>query len=189
MIYKLNDDFPNTCLLLIDGVELHTKMPTYRPRFFAKPRLDEWVMPKASFFFGESAEEMKEDLPDITIWSTGLLVLNQKAYEVFHKLLANAGEFLPISVYGETYYLFNTLYVIPDTAIDKIKAVDVIDTGVHLGQTNVAFDENFLNDKKILVFKSNTNKLLHSFCAERFKSVYEMNNLKGIIFEPLELIK
>ena len=183
MIYKLNDDFPNTCLLLIDGVELHTKMPTYRPRFFAKPRLHEWVMPKASFFFGESAEEMKEDLPDITTWSTGLLVFNPKAYEVFHKLLANAGEFLPISVYGETYYLFNTLYVIPDTAIDKSKAVEVIDTGVHFGQSNVAFDEIFLSHEKVLVFKSNTNKLLHSFCTEHFKNIYEINNFKGISFE------
>lgn len=187
MIYRLNYDFPNICLLLIDGVELYTKMPAYKPRFFAKPRHHEWVVPKASFFFGDSPEEMKEDLPDISIWATGVLVFNPKAYEVFNDSLAKAGEFLPVSVYGETYYLFNTLYVIPDTAIDKSKAVEVIDTGVHFGQTNVIFDEAFLAAEKISVFKSNTNKLLNSFCTEEFKKVYEANNFKGLVFETLDL--
>lgn len=187
MIYKLKDDHPISCLLLIDGVELHTKMPTYKPRFFAKPRLQEWVMPDASFFFSDGAEQMKEDLPDITPWSTGVLAFNPKAYGVFHSLINKAGEFLPISVYGETYYLFNTLYVIPDTAIDKSKAVEVIDTGVHHGQTNVAFDEAFLGAEKIMVFKSNTNKLLHSFCTEEFKRLYEDNGFKGLVFEPVDV--
>lgn len=185
MIYKLKDDHPISCLLLIDGVELYTKMPTYKPRFFAKPRLQEWVMPEASFFFSDGAEQMKEDLPDITTWSTGVLAFNPKAYGVFHTSLEKAGEFLPISVYGETYYLFNTLYVIPDTEIDKSKAVDLIDTGVHLGQVNVAFDEDFLAAKNISVFKSNTNKLLHSFCTEQFKKLYEENGFKGLVFEPV----
>ena len=183
MIYKITDDYINTCSLLIDNVELGTKMPTYRPRFFAQPRAQEWVTPKASFFFGDGKEEMKEDLPDVTTWSTGVLAFNPKAYDVFHESLSKAGEFLPISVYGETYYLFNTLYIIPDTAVNKSKAVEVIDTGVHFGQTNVAFDEKLLASENISVFKSNTNKLLYSFCTDEFKNVYESNNFTGIVFE------
>lgn len=185
MIYRLTDDYINTCSLLIDNVELGTKMPTYRPRFFAQPRAQEWVMPNASFFFGDSPEQMKEDLPDVTTWSTGVLALNPRAYDVFHESLAKAGEFLPISIYGETYYLFNTLYIIPDAAVDKSKAVEVIDTGVHFGQANVAFDEKFLDSENILVFKSNTNKLLYSFCTQEFKKIYDANNFKGIIFEAI----
>ena len=123
MIYKLSEDYINTCSLLIDNVELATKMPAYRPRFFAKPRKEEWVMPNATFFYGESIEEMKEDLPDVTIWTSGVLVFNPKAYEVFHDSLAKAGEFLPVSVYGETYHLFNKIYVIPDISIDKRKEI------------------------------------------------------------------
>lgn len=158
-------------------------MPTYRPRFFAQPRAQEWVMPNASFFFGDSPEQMKEDLPDITTWSTGVLVFNPKAYDVFRESLAKSGEFLPVSVYGETYYLFNTLYVIPDAAIDKSKAIEVIDTGVHFGQTNVAFDEQLLASENISVFKSNTNKLLYSFCTDDFKNIYTKNNFNGLVFE------
>ena len=187
MIFKLKNDFQNTYSLLIDNVELGTKMPTYRPRFLAKPRLQEWVMPEASFYYSENFEGMRESLPDVTTWSAGVLVINPKAYEVFKNYLATSGEFLPISISGETHYLFNTLYVIPDAAIDKSKAVEVIDTGVHFGQTNVTFDEVFLDSEKVSVFKSNTNKLLHSFCTEQFKKLYDDNGFKGLIFEPVEV--
>lgn len=128
---------------------------------------------KCLIFFGDSPEQIKEDLPDVTTWSTGVLVFNPKAYDVFHESPAEVDEFLPISVYGETYYLFNTLYIIPDAAVDKNKAIEVIDTGVHFGQTNMAFDEKSLTSENILVFKSNTNKLLYSFCTDEFKNVYE----------------
>jgi hypothetical protein len=185
MIFILKRDFQNTYSLLIDNVELGTKMPTYRPRFFAKPRLQEWVMPEASFYYGENFEGMRETLPDVSNWATGVLVFNPKAYEVFKNYLAKSGEFLPISISGETHYLFNTLYVIPDSAIDKSKAVEVIDTGVHLGQTNVIFDESFLGAENILVFKSDTNKLMHSFCTAEFKKLYEENGFKGLTFEPV----
>lgn len=187
MIFTLKNDFENTYSLLIDGIELHTKMPSFKPRFFAKPRWQEWVMPEASFYCSENFEGMGESLPDVTNWATGVLVLNPKAYEVFHNYLANSGEFLPISINGGTYYLFNTLYIIPDAAIDKRKAVEVIDTGVHFGQTNVAFDEAFLDSEKVGVFKSNTNKLLHSFCTEKFKTIYEENGFKGLVFERVEV--
>lgn len=187
MIYKLGYDYQHTAMLSIDGVELVKKMSALRPKFFAKPRLQEWVSPEASFYFSENFEGKAGNTPDITTWSTGVLALNPKAYEVFQRYLGVAGEFLPISVYGETYYLFNTLYIIPETAIDKSKAVEVIDTGVHFGQTNVIFDEAFLDAEKIGVFKSNTNKLLHSFCTEHFKNIYDTHNFKGLVFEAVEV--
>lgn len=187
MIYKLGYDYENTALLSIDGVELLKKIPALRPKFFATSKQKEWITPDASLYYSENYKGNANTAPDVSIWTTGVLTLNSKAYDTFHELLANAGEFLPISVYGETYYLFNTLYIIPDTAIDKSKAVEIIDTGVHFGQTNVVFDEIFLDSENILVFKSNTNKLLGSFCTEKFKYIYDSNNFKGIIFEPADV--
>lgn len=187
MIYILKNDFQNTYSLLIDNVELGTKMPTYRPRFLAKPRLQEWVMPEASFYYSENFEGTGEQLPDVTTWSAGVLVLSPKAHDVFKNYLSNSGELLPISISGETYYLFNTLYVVPDEAIDRGKAVDIIDAGVHFGQTNVAFDEDYLASKNILLFKSETNKLLHSFCTDEFKTLYDRNGFKGLVFESVEV--
>lgn len=187
MIYKLGYDYENTGLLSIDGVELLKKMPALRPKFFATPKQKEWVAPEASFYYSENYKSNTKITPDVTIWATGVLAFNPRAYDVFNELLAKAGEFLPISVDDETHYLFNTLYIIPDTATDKSKAVDVIDTGVHFGQTNVAFDEIFLDSENIFIFKSNTNKLLHSFCTDKFKHIYDSKNFKGIIFESMDV--
>jgi hypothetical protein len=188
MIYKISDDYQNTYSLLIDGVELYTKMPTYRPRFLGKAKLHEWVMPEASFYYCENFEGMRETLPDMSMWMLGVIVLSPKAYSVFHDFLDKAGEFLPIAINGETYYLCNTLYVIPEIAMNKDKAVEVIDSGVHLGQSNVAFNESFLDGEKIIHFKSATDKLMFTYCTEKFKKIYAANNFKGLVFEPVEIM-
>lgn len=185
MIYRLKYDYQNTYLLFIDGVELGTKMPSYRPRFLGKPRLNEWVMPEASFYYSENFEGMRATLPDISIWSAGVLVLNPAAYKIFHACLEKAGEFLPINIEGETYYLFNVLYIIPESATNREKAVEIVDSGVHLGQGNVSFDESFLGLEEMAVFKTSTDRLVFSYCTEQFKNLYENNGFKGLIFEPV----
>ncbi len=187
MIYKLIHDYKNTYSLLIDGVELLTKMPTFRPRFLGKAKLQEWVAPEASFYYGENFEGMRETLPDVSMWSLGVIVLSPAAYKVFHACLEKAGEFLPITIGGETYYLFNILYIIPESAINREKAVEIIDSGVHLGQGNVSFDESFLGLEEIAVFKTPTDRLVFSYCTEQFKKLYEENDFKGLVFEPVEV--
>lgn len=73
----------------------------------------------------------------------------------------------------------------PEDNIDKANSVEVIDTGVHFGQANVQFDEPLLNNEKILIFKSNTNKLLHIFCTQNFKDLYEQSGFNGLVFKPV----
>lgn len=187
MIYELIHDYENTYLLLLDGVELYTKMPTFRPTFKAKPRLEDWVIPNATFFKSENFIGTSEVLPDITNWSTGVLVFNSRSYNIFHEHLSDKGEFLPITVNGENYYLFNTLYVIPDSAIDMKDAIEVIDSGVHMGQSNVGYDENYLNKENKLIFKTSTDKLFSSYCTDTFKTLYDKNNFKGLVFSPVAI--
>lgn len=188
MIYKLGYDFQNTAILSIDGVELVKKMPTLRPRFFAQPKQQVWVAPEARFYYSENFTGTNGTTPDITTWSTGVLAFSPKATALFQDSLKNTGEFLPLLINNETYYLFNTLYVIPEHAINKDKAVDVIDSGVHFGQSNVTFDESFLDSENVMLFKSNTDKLLNSFCTSKFKRMYEANGFKGLIFDKVELV-
>ncbi|PUA27154.1 MAG: hypothetical protein B0W54_20215 [Cellvibrio sp. 79] len=187
MIYELTHDYENTYLLLLDGVELYTKMPTFRPTFKAKPRLEDWVAPSATFFKSENYTGTSEVLPDITNWSTGVLALNLKAYDVFYDYLSACGEFLPITVNNEKFYLFNTLYVIPDSEIDMKNAVEVIDSRVHMGQSNVNYNENYLNNEDRLIFKTRSDKLFSSYCTDVFKALYEANNFKGLVFKALEI--
>jgi hypothetical protein len=65
--------------------------------------------------------------------------------------------------------------------------VEIIDSGVHLGQGNVSFDESFLGLEGIAVFKTPTDRLVFSYCTEEFKKLYEDNGFKGLVFEPVEV--
>jgi hypothetical protein len=185
MIYKLNHDFENTYSFLVDPVELVSKMPNYRPRQKAKPLLDGWVTPEASFYASENFILGGEQIPDVTTWKLGYLVLNKKAYGSLHKCLSGAGEFLPVYVKNIEYFIFNPLYVIADSAVNKTNAVEVIDSGVHLGQGNILFDESMLDKDNISVFKTNTDQLVFSYCTEQFKKLYENYGCKGLVFESV----
>ncbi len=181
MMYKIEYDFENTYLLLLDGDELFNKMPTYSQRYRAKPRLENWVAPKASFFASENYEGDGEQIPDITTWALGNIVLSPKAYQAFKDLLAPSGEFLPFIISDDTYYMFNTLFVIPEEGVDRSQAIEVVNTGVHMGQDRVLFREPALAGKHF--FKTPTNKLTFSYVTESFKNLYDDNHLSGLTFE------
>ncbi len=186
MTYKLLHDYQNTYSLLIQNDELWDKMPEYSPRYLAKPKAADWVTSNATFFASKNYEgDPAGTVPDVCTWSTGNLVLNEVAYNVFRDLLEKSGEFLPICVSSVKYYVFNTLLVIPEEGINKDKAVDVIDSGVHLGLDNVTFKEEVLDGAA--VFKSDTDLLVYSYCTNEFKRIYEINNFKGLIFEEVKV--
>ena len=186
MIYRLNKDFENTYSLLIDGTELYSKMPTYSPRFFATVRAANWVKPEGSFYRSENFKGNDGAIPNITLFATGVLVFDVRAHGALVNELAPCGEFLPALINGDDHYLLNPLYVIPDEAVDCNNAVEKVDAGVHLGQGNVSFDEEFLNASGIMVFKTKIDKLIFSYCTQQFKDRYEALNLAGLIFEPVE---
>ncbi|MFL0809747.1 MAG: hypothetical protein K6L76_04975 [Agarilytica sp.] len=184
MIYRIENDFENCYSFLPDGSDLLLKMPSYSQRFRAKPRLEHWVAPIASYYASENYAGQGEQLPDVTTWAIGNIVLSPKAYEVFKDLLAPSGEFLPVHVGIDTYYIFNTLYVIPEEGIDRSHAVEAVDAGVHTGQERVLFRESVLSDHH--VFKSPTNKLSYSFVTEAFKRLYVENSFSGLVFRGVK---
>jgi hypothetical protein len=183
MIYKIQYDYKECYLLTPDLNDLATKMPSYSQRFRAKPRLESWVAPKFSFFASENYEGEKEQLPDISLWALGNLVLSPKAYEVFKDMLTPSGEFLPLIIGDETYYMLNPLFVIPEEGIDRSHEVEVVDTGVHMGQSNVLFNEAALDGRNL--FKTPTDKLRASYCTKAFKELYEQHAFKGLLFEEV----
>jgi hypothetical protein len=185
MTYLIDFDYKNYYSLLPDLSDLAIKMPSYSQRFRAKPRLAGWVAPIASFFASENYEGQGEQLPDISSWALGNLVLSPKAYNAFKDILAPSGEFLPLLIGDETYYMHNTLFVIPEEGIDRSNAVDVVNSGVHMGQNNVQFDEATLDGRSI--FKSPTNKLTFSYATNVFKDIYTENDFSGLTFEEIHL--
>lgn len=183
MIYKIQGNYQEYCLLMPDGNDIFTKMPYYSQKFCAKPRLNSWVAPKFSFFMSENDDGETEQLPDISLWALGNLVLNPKAYVVLKDTLASSGEFLPLIIGDATYYMLNTLFVIPEEGIDRSNEVDVVDSGVHMGQENIVFNETALGGRDI--FKTPTDKYRASYCTKAFKALYEQHALKGLIFETM----
>ena len=184
MTYKLLHDYENTRSLLIENDELWGKMPGYSPKYRAKSKAKDWVAPIATFYSSKNFQgDPTSSPPDICTWSTGNLVLSETAYNIFKKRLEYSGEFLPVSIDGLTYYIFNTLLVIPEEGINDDNAVEVIDSGVHLGLDNYTFNEAFLDGA--LVFKTNVDRLVYSYCTDEFKNLYEANGFRGLKFEEL----
>lgn len=183
MIYKIQDNYKEYYLLLPDGNDIFTKMPSYSQKFRAKPRLDSWVAPNFSFYASENYEGETEQLPDISLWALGNLVLNPKAYDVLKDTLASSGEFLPLIIGDVTYYMLNTLFVIPEEGIDRSNEIEIVDSGVHMGQKNIVFNETALGGRDI--FKTPTDKLRASYCTKVFKALYDQHKLNGLVFEAL----
>lgn len=143
MIYQLSKDFENTYSLLIDGTELYAKMPTYSPRFFATARAANWVKPEGSFYRSENFKGNESAIPSITLFATGVLLLDKGAYNSLANELAPCGEFLPALINGEDHYLLNSLYVIPDEAVDCSNVVEKVDAGVHMGKAMLYLMKDF----------------------------------------------
>lgn len=181
--YLIEHDFEKSYSLTMDVEDLSSKMPSYSQRYRAKARLKSWIAPKASFYAGGNYIGVSASIPDVTTWALGNLVLSPKAFQVFKDDLDPVGEFLPLLIGSETYYMFNTLFVIPESAIDLTGAFDVVNSGVHMGQDQVKFDESQLVG--CCLFKSPTNKLTYSFATEEFKSKYDKYGFTGLMFKKV----
>lgn len=184
MIYKLSYDAEQSPLISLDGVELLNKMPNLRPRFLAQPKRAGWIAPEATLYFSEHFKGDKSSAPDLSVWATGLLALSPAAYGQFKVRLEKSGEFLPFILNGETYHFLNTLYVIPECAMDLSAAVDKVEAGVHYGKTGAIFDDAYLAAAGIEVFKTPTDNLIASYCTDSFKKTCDELGFTGLRFEP-----
>ena len=184
--FKIINDFENYYSFTIKGVELYSKMPDYSPRFGATSRQADWVAPTGSFYPSQNYANPNIALPDITTWVTGNLVLNYKAFAVLKEKLKDSGEFLGVFIEGIEFSIFNTLKVIEDKYINKEKAKEVIDGGVNAGLENISFATEGLGDA--MVFKSQTDHVLHTYCTESFVELVNEHDLSGLLFEEMVIV-
>ena len=180
-IYKLKSDYENFYSFVIENTELFSKMPSFSPKFKAKPRLQDWVEPHSSFFQSDNYRAKGVNIPDITTWLLGNLVLNENAYTALHTHLATMGEFLPVSCEGIKYYIFNALNIITDDAINKENTKSIIESGINMGLESLEFIPTKANGQ--LIFKTNADKLASLYCTDQFKELITTHNLKGLNFK------
>lgn len=100
----------------------------------------------------------KNLIPDICNWINATLFLSPKAYRFLKETLNPFGEFLPVFIGNDTYYIFNCLTIVNgDVSAESIK------------------------DK--LIFKVPEQLCIDIYCTDRLKNAIESFDLRGVIFE------
>lgn len=115
--------------------------------------------------------------PDVTTWNGANLVLSPKAYEVLKGSLEPLGEFLPITIDGETYLVFNCLNVV---YVDSVQSEADIVNDLWMGVKKIGFEDDTI--KNNLIFKTKFDRCSALYCGESFKTLLESHNLKGLNF-------
>ncbi|MHA2828633.1 hypothetical protein [Vibrio harveyi] len=116
-------------------------------------------------------------LPDVSVWLRTFLVLSPKAYSALKGSLELAGEFLPIRVDDDSWYIYSCFHFgqeEPDQCVEKIEY------GFSAGVEKLVFVESDIN-KKVL-FKSRLDGASNLFCNQRFVEVFQEHDLRGITF-------
>lgn len=96
-------------------------------------------------------------IPDVTLWIDATLFLSPRAYRVLFDSLKPYGEFLPVHIDSDVYYIFNCL-----TAVD--------------------LESDDMSDK--FVFKSISGGCVKMYGNERFKTAIESFEIEGLDFKP-----
>lgn len=115
-----------------------------------------WVVPNEADF-----------IPDVSLWLDYGLLLSPTAKIYLGAMLKPYGEFLPISIADDTWYIFNCL-----VAVDQNNTQDM--------ESIISFNRSSLGNKPI--FKCLTPENFGFYCQSKFKDAVEFYNLKGLKF-------
>jgi len=123
------------------------------------------------------------EVPDIAIWIYASLILSPKAYRFLKDSLEPLGEFLPVLVKGEKYWIFNCFNQVSanEEAIQHEYEGDM-----QLGLTHLEFHDSASEQ---LIFKCPEEVCLTLFCNQRFKDVVEGFGLTGLAFDKNLLLE
>lgn len=105
--------------------------------------------------------------PDICNWIGATLVLSPKAYRFLKETLNPFGEFLPVLIDNDTYYIFNCLTVVNGDS----------------SASHFSFSTESIRDK--LIFKSTEQHCIDIYCTDRLKDAIESFGLRGVMFDRL----
>ncbi|MDK2777600.1 MAG: hypothetical protein KYX62_08065 [Pseudomonadota bacterium] len=134
---------------------------------------DFWQPIELSYFQNEGSV----DLADVSLWKSGLLLMNQKGYDALHDVLAGCGEFLSCELHGKAAYLFNCLDLKPENGA----RVSYKEKG---GWKQSVEAIGFPAEWNEPVFKFKNELTFDLYAAEAFKAAYDSHKLKGLCFYP-----
>ncbi|BCD97693.1 hypothetical protein [Marinagarivorans cellulosilyticus] len=119
--------------------------------------------------------------PDISIWNGIYLILSAEAFGQLNPILADAGEFMPITLAGSTYQLFNCRRIVN---VDENASETETINGEYLGLKSIRFESSA--ELTNTVCKTKFDNCSSLYCSENFKKKLENLKLYGLQFETLE---
>lgn len=126
----------------------------------------------------QSLSSTSAEKPDISLWDLGCLLLNQRAFTSLKDALAEAGEFLPITVDGELMYIFNCQeWGQEDVSLSERKYLN----GYEDGLKSLVFEPGDVITKT--VFKSKLAGAGFLYASESFKHLVDDADLQGLRFD------
>ena len=178
-IYRLQYDAYEYPRVDISMDEIMDKLPGGRQTMVkGKSRKDAWVILNATYYYNKDNPE-KPICPDISK-AAFEMVFSQKAKDELESVLGQYGEFLPVSVEGETRYLFNLLN--STDAIDPFNSKKEICDGIAVGIEKIAFLEHEVRD--LCIFNTAYDGYSCIYCTDEFKDLIGKSGLtSGWSFE------
>lgn len=119
-------------------------------------------------------------IPNISVWDGSKLVFSEKAHAFFQLSLSEYGEFLPISVKGYKYFIFN---ILSRSKIDESKSKYVYEDGIVTNVERLVFDENDIMSNAL--FFDAHHGFGGIYCNEDFKAAYENFEMDGLTFNAI----
>lgn len=179
MIYKLRADRTQYLNFYISPEEIEARLGDYF--LLDEPLWRDFWNPVEAEFKDDSDKGDVIVPPDITIWfTTNNLALNQKAYEVLSDELEPYGEFLPVTCAGNKYWLLHATRKIEIEAVDLKHSARTIDEGGFVEIQKLVFKQDIVNEQ--LVFMTAYDDYRNLYASQKFKSMIEEANLKGLVF-------
>jgi hypothetical protein len=180
MTYRLNYDRFNYMVFDISFNEIKYKLGDVFALHDTKVKWAEFWQPLDGYFFDHSDSQNVIKIPDITCWSLGDLMLNQKSYEALVNHLSPYGEFLPITVEGIPYWILHVTKFTDMRFVDNTKSERFIDEAQCINLINLSFKEELLQD--LLIFRTEYSGYQNVYCTEKFKQHIESLGLVGLVF-------
>lgn len=144
-------------------------------KFSCEPLASYWG--KISHHFGSPLASVTA-IPDVSLWGSNFLVLNQKAYDALAPAVQGEGEFLAITANGDQYHVFNCLsYAKEDESLTEKQYLD----GYEDGLKSLAFDKGSTANRYL--FKSQIEGSNRLFASQSFEDLCTNANLSGLRFD------
>lgn len=181
MIYQVK--YSRDYMYFVMGdLEILSIMPDFNLYDFGGDLSFEWLTPPGEFIKSDGGSIK---LPDVACWGDTRPVLNAKAHERLAPFLNSFGEFLPVSVEGITYFMYNLKIQLGEEIVDTDNCKVVMQDGYQVDVDQMVFFNDKVNDDETPLFSVEFDRGVRLFCGDRFKNLIESEGLSGLTFEKV----